>query len=348
MIPTKGQGILPFVFVVDQFTRSLTLTSKIEICIFNQPFRCGGTSREASHFLDVSAWSDFPNEHECLVFGDRFEFEDLYLGQQSLSDQLDVLKLYYKLIRGRWYTQNKQQFKKRNQREIIKLIRSMMTGNSEGNDNENGQNSKKSENYLRGEYVQKTFESMTRNLRKNVVWINRNGMESLLPELKQLFHDEFVQYLRVQHNIKTQYGEVVVLEMMKDDIVVSSRENAIYSKEIQHPVNMVNGRNISDLTLLFRCYRKMDVNNPNGDSMVLKGEFMVKPFSNRIGTIRVSGGIWFPQIAFQKWDFCTFSARKLTKGASLFSLDKLDKIGDKVPVIAKICFQIKEIAPKKQ
>ena len=266
-------------------------------------------------------------------------------------EQLNVLKLYYQLIRGRWYTQNKQQFKKKNQRQIIKMIRVMMSGRGSGNEVVEAVQSEEagaptpSDDDIGSKYVQKTFESMTRNLRKNTVWVNRNGMESLLPELKQLFHDEFVEHLRVHYNIKTQYGEVAVLEMMKDDIVISSRENAIYSKAVQHPVNMVNGRNIADLSLSFRCYSKMDAQS---DQMVLKGEFMMKPFSNRIGTVRVSGGIWFPQIAFDKWDFCSFNAHKLTKGSSLFSLDKLDKIGDKVPVIAKICFQIKEIVPNKR
>merc|ERR1712025_160151 len=107
---------------------------------------------------------------------------------------------------------------------------------------------------------------------------------------------------------------------------------------------MVNGRNIADLALTFRCYHKMD---PATDCMVLKGEFMMKPFSNRIGAVRVSGGIWFPQIAFDKWDFCTFTAQKLSKGSSLFPLLRLNKIAKNLPVIAKICFQIKEIVPNK-
>ena len=107
-------------------------------------------------------------------------------------------------------------------------------------------------------------------------------------------------------------------------------------------MQILNGSNISYLARPFRCYYNVD---PVTATPALKGEFMMKPFSNRIAAVRVSGGVWFPQIAFDKWDFCTFSAQKLTKGSSLFAINKLDKIGQNVPIIAKICFQVKEIVP---
>eukprot|EP01083_Nonionella_stella_P308567 1089287_1 len=292
-----------------------------------------GVSSELNCFLDVSNVSDFPNECECVVFGDKFDIEDVVIRGVSTYARLNVLKLYYQIIRGRWYTHNKNQFKKKNQREIIKMINHMMNSGQEkeeyGSDGVDV-------------YVQSVFESMTKNLRKNIIWVNRNGMEQLLPELKQLFFDEFVDHLQKNYNIKTKYGNVVILKVSKEDIMKSSREGAIYSVECKHPVNIINGKNINDLVFTFRCYQKYD---HNAKLMMLKGEFVIKPFSNRVQSIRISGGIWFPQIYVDKWDFCTFTHNKLAKGAALFPIKKLDKLNDEL--IVKICFQIKDIVPAK-
>ncbi len=293
-----------------------------------------------SGYLNVSHFSRYPNEYECLVYGDRFYLEDIMLLHRecmlSMKEQLGALKLYYSMIRGRWYTQNKQHFKKKNQREIMRMITKMMTKQTE----------QEQEGDIAAKYIQCCFESMTKTIRKNVIWVNRNGAESLLPDLRKLFHDEFLQHLRANYNVKTRYGEVVVLETNKEEIAASSRENAIFSAEYKHPVNVVGlGRNIDDVVLSFRCYKKLDVAK---QEMVLKAEFVVKPFSNRIAAIKLSGGVWFPQIpgdVGMKWDFCTFTHSKRTKGSSLFPLKLLERVNE--PFVAKICFQIKEILPAK-
>lgn len=284
-----------------------------------------GSEKTMNRYFNVSNLSDFPNEDECIVYGDKFEINDIVMNGLSHFEELNVLKLYYQIIRGRWYTQNKQQFKKKNQREIVKLINNMI-------------NNKDKENY-----IQRCFESMTKNLRKNVIWINKNGLTQLLPELKQLFFDEFLDYLRINYNIKNEAGHIVQLKVTKEDLEKSSRGNAIYSESYSFkPVQLVNSKNIPDLSLSFRCYSKYDANKKES---VFKTEFVIKPFSKRIAWIRISGGIWFPQLSLDKWDFCTFTHNKLTKGSSLFSLKRLEKMND--ALIVNVCFQIKDIMPSK-
>lgn len=284
-----------------------------------------GTEKALNCYFDVSNVSNYPNERECMIFGDKFEINDLIIHGMSHCEELNILRLYYQIIRGRWYTQNKQQFKKKNQREIIKLIDNMMMGKEREN------------------YIQRCFETMTKNLRKNIIWINKAGLTQLLPELKQLFFDQFLDHLRVNYNIKNEAGHIVQLKVSKEDIQKSTREKASYSEAHSFkPLQLVNSRNIPDLSVSFRCYSKYDVNKQES---VLKAEFVMKPFSKRIAFIQMSGGIWFPQLALDKWDFCTFSHNKLTKGSSLFSLKRLKTIND--PLIINVCFQIKDITSSK-
>merc|ERR1719300_2300742 len=89
---------------------------------------------------------------------------------------------------------------------------------------------------VRQRYCQGTFEAMTQSVRQRTVWVNRLGMESLLPELKMRFHDDFLQYLRLQHNIKTRYAEVVVLETTKEEMAAATREKPVVSDLYAHTV----------------------------------------------------------------------------------------------------------------
>ena len=65
----------------------------------------------------------------------------------------------------------------------MKLINNMM-------------NNKNNNNYNIDPYIQSTFESMTKYLWKNTIWINRNTINQLLPELKKLFFRIFLDFLQ--------------------------------------------------------------------------------------------------------------------------------------------------------
>ncbi len=63
------------------------------------------------------------------------------------------------------------------------------------------------------DYIQLIFEAMNKNLNKNTIWMNRNGMEQLLPEFRR------------NHNAKLKYSHAIVLKVNKQNINKSSNYN---------------------------------------------------------------------------------------------------------------------------
>ena len=61
------------------------------------------------------------------------------------------------------------------------------------------------------------------------------------------------------------------------------------------------------VTVGFRCYQKYDALKKK---QMFKGEFYVLDLPPQIESVKLLGGIWFPQIPLSKWDWCCFSKQK--------------------------------------
>ena len=270
---------------------------------------------ENNLFLDVSLFSDYPNEEERIIYGARLGFVDIIYRSVSHSEQVMALRLYQKMIDGDWYCKNEGLFSKKSQKCIMNMIECMMAADKlSGND----------------QYIQQLFECIIKNVGfgTKTIWINQHEAKQLMPELNSLFFETFVPFLRKYYKIKMKYCNLMSMRIKREELWSSSRQFQLYS-----PVYTVQNGN-DWIELHFRCYKQFDaVKNAH----VLMAKFELKKMPNAISSVRLYGGLWFPQIAFDRWDYCTLSHSKMSQGCPLFSLSKIQEI-DLLEI--QICFQL--------
>ena len=383
-------------------------------------------TKDRNYMFDISDFSDYPNEREVLMFGDKLTFVDIVYDSLSHHDYVLSLKLYQQIIRGRWFTTNNDYHNKKHQRRIVKMIENMMinantmnnnNNNNNDNDNDNINNHKGDNenengmvkidldlglNYI-DPYIQSLFETITKNVLKKTIWINKES-DTLLPELKTVFINDFIPFLKKNYDIKSKYAHVDEWIVTKKHLLMTKRQNPLKSKpfdhieilnnddmentddeeieheEINHDINenendpkqitnsspskkinskiAVNAKPMSlkqfkqlsaksqsvptdlKITFGFRCYKKYDTTKKQD---MFKGEFAIISLPPQIESVKMLGGLWFPQIPLCKWDWCAFSNKKMSKGSSLFSLNQLN---DEDELKIKICYQVKEVVEK--
>jgi len=292
---------------------------------------------ENNLYLDVSFFSDYPNECERVIYGGRLGFVDIIYNFVSHSDQVMSLRLYQKIIDGDWFTSNEVLFQKRYQYCIVSMIKFMMSLK------ENMQ-LKYNENDL---YIQQLFECIVQNVGfgTKTIWVNEDECNKLVPELHEIFFNKFMPFLRKHYKIRMKYGYLMNMKIKRDELLSSSRQYQLYSPAFKFQLDASNlvtsphgqqQKHVEPefIELHFRCYKQYDqVKNED----VLMAKFEVKSFPKWISSVKMYGGLWFPQIAFDRWDYCTLSHSKLSQGCPLFSLSTIQDI-DTLRI--EICFQL--------
>ena len=307
-------------------------------------------SKSKNFVFDVSDFSNYPNEKQVLVYGDKLKFIDIVFDQISHSEYVCSLQLYQQIMRGRFLSNIA--INKKNERRIIKMIENMMSTQSE---NESDSNLMDLDfggftNYI-DPYIQSLFESMTRSVPKQTVWINKE-MKQLLPELSHVFINDFMPYLEQKYFINVRYAHIQNWNILKKHLAMTQRTNPLKSACFDH-VQIINNDNVQyrenvilsleqfqqlkqpkdiKISFGFKCYKKHNM---------FKGEFVCNELPEKIESVKVLGGLWFEQIQFLKWDWCTFTNSKLSKGSSLFAINKINQNEQNIKI--KICYQVKEV-----
>ena len=87
---------------------------------------------ENNLLLDVSAFSDYPNEREQVLYGGRLGFVDLIYNGISHGDEVMALRLFQKMIDGDWFSLNRDLFQRKHQQGVLQLMRTMRQAIIEG------------------------------------------------------------------------------------------------------------------------------------------------------------------------------------------------------------------------
>ena len=137
---------------------------------------------------------------------------------------------------GNWFSDNKELMKTKYQRRIIKLMNSVM-------------NVSDNKNYMMG-----MFKNLaSQNLKENTMWINKEEIELCLPELRQLFFEKFQNYLIKGFNLSLRYGDILEMNLSKQQIEISSFRKSIYSSLYTYNLNETE-----KVSFIFRCFKKFD------------------------------------------------------------------------------------------
>merc|ERR1712130_560399 len=247
---------------------------------------------------------------------------------------------YEQMMRGRWFTANGIDYKNKIlQRRICKMMENMMM-QMDKNKNKNDEHCMDLidiggfTNYI-DPYIQSLFESVTKHLPKRTIWLSKE-CKLLLPELQSILINDFVPFLKQTFGIKSKYAHVQNWAVSIKHLRMTQRQNPLKSAPFDHLhifSSKVNAqKKIEENAVLsleefeqmkqpkdvlirfgFRCYKKKNM---------FKGEFVCNELPQKIECVKVLGGLYFPQIDFIKWDWCTFSS-KLSKGSSLFALSRI-------------------------
>eukprot|EP01083_Nonionella_stella_P139396 425136_1 len=324
-------------------------------------------SKGRNYMLEVSDLSDYPNEREVLIFGDKLHFVDIVYDSLSHHDYVLSLQLYQQIIGGRWLFAHDYHNKK-HQRRIVKMIENMMNTYDHVEATDEYDELDLGLNYI-DPYIQALFESITKNVLKKTIWINKES-DALLPELKSVFINAFIPFLkRKPFHIESKYAHVDTWTVQKKHLLMTDRGHALKSAPFDHveilnneecdttdddndkiePISLKEFKRRQQMQLQptdlkvtfgFRCYRKYDAVRKEE---MFKGEFMVQDLPPQIESVKMLGGLWFPQIPLSKWDWCSFSNKKKAKGSSLFAISQI--VDDK-ELKLKICYQVKEVIQK--
>merc|ERR1712013_767343 len=153
--------------------------------------------------------------------------------------------------------------------------------------------------------VQKTLTALLRAQRVRLprtAWLMRSQCAKVSPALNR--------ELRAlgSSNVRVRDADSVSMSLSVRDIIASSFKRSLYSERCT-----VRG---TECALHFRCYKKGEM---FGGFIATQKNVM----PSNVSRIELRYGLYFAQLAIQKWDRCTLSNAQLYKGSSLFKMELL-------------------------
>jgi len=295
-------------------------------------------SKEYNFSLNLAFWSAYPLQHEFLIYGGKFEINDIIYSNQTHYNDIQSFKLYLQIMKGRWFSHNKLIFKKQYEKKLISLItRFLDDGNTDHNDDDHSD-----------EYMQLLFNKVVASngtsKKQKTIYIN-SECDKLLPDLKKLVQGKLVPYLLSTRKsakdrvsiFKKGYNTVVSMKLAYSAINASSFNKSLYSSEYKYQLLYLKNNRPQEIVFHFRCYKKYDAAKKK---FAFKGCFEIKQLPQCVSKCKMIGGLLVPQIQFEKWDFITLSHAKLYSGSSLFDMQRIKNFDS---LLLKIAFQVKEV-----
>jgi len=320
-----------------QFDAPLSMTSNLQMVCDAKQDEMITLQFEKTHnrdicnfYLDLTDFSQFPAECECLVFGAKLGCTDIMFDGLSHDHYIMALRLYQKIICGEWIDVNSGSPTKttgagnladeKYQRRVMKLIKQML------NLSEN--------QHYKDRYIPYLFASITKNVSfgRKVIWLNTDECEQvLLPQLTQLLFHAFAKYVRSAYGIETKFCNVLQMRVdVEKQLSKSSRKRTICSKEYRYRIR----GNGDEIVLHCRCFKQFSKVKQQDMFNAYLG---IKSLPKSVSMLKVYGGLLMPQMQFEKWYYFYLSHKQLNNGGALFSVNKLK---DVKLLNVKICFQV--------
>jgi len=295
------------------------------------------SAKEYNYVLPLSNYSNYPMEREQLIYGGKFEINDIIYDNKLHHGDVQSIKLYLQIMKGRWFSHNKLLFKKQYEKRLISMITVFL--------NDGAQSSGACDDL----YIQSLFNNIvvsngtTRS--QKIIYLNRE-CDKLLPELKTILTKKLCPLLcsnkmsKVLSNgvkFRRGYNTVLIMKLNYESIRNSCFNKSMYSTPYKYQLLYLKNNRPQEIVLHFRCYRKID--EKSGKTW-FKGCFELKHLPSCVSKCRLICGLLLPQIGFEKWDSVQLGPTKLYSGSSLFELNKIKPFDS---VMIKIAFQIKEV-----